>query len=88
MSLKTNLVQKSYSDQFGKSQRSLLSPTGGVKSIPPTTENWLRKLYTHSKKNYKSTEDKHETNHINNKYNDTNTDTRKLHNMRACIESA
>ena len=27
-----------------------------------------------------STEDKHETNHINNKYNDTNTDTRKMHN--------
>ena len=25
--------------KFGNSQRSLLSPTGGVKSIPPTTEN-------------------------------------------------
>ena len=24
--------------KFGNSQRSLLSPTGGVKSIPPTTE--------------------------------------------------
>ena len=52
-----------------------------VKSIPPTTENWLRKLYTCNKKNYMSTEDKHETNHINNKYNDTNTDTRKMHNL-------
>ena len=52
-----------------------------VKSLPPTTENWLRKLYKYSKKNYKSTEDKHKTNHINNKYNDTNTDTRKLHNL-------
>ena len=52
-----------------------------VKSIPPTTENWLRKLCTYSMKNNTSTEDKHETNHINNKYNDTNTDTRKLHNM-------
>ena len=51
-----------------------------VKSIHPTTENWLRKLYTYSKKNYKSTEDKHETNHINNKYNDTNMNTRKMHN--------
>ena len=50
-----------------------------VKSIPPTTENWLRKLYTYSKKNYMSTADKHETNHIN-KCNDTNTDTRKMHN--------
>ena len=51
-----------------------------VKSIPPTTENWLRKLYTYSLNNDKSTKDKHETNHINNKYNDTNTDTRKMHN--------
>ena len=47
--------------KFGNSQRSLLSPTGGVKSIPPAAENWLRKLYTYSKKNYKSTEDKHQT---------------------------
>ena len=42
MSLTMNLVQN-YSDQFGNSPRSLLSPTGCVKSIPPTTENWLRK---------------------------------------------
>ena len=52
-----------------------------VKSIPPTTENWLRKLYIYSMNNNTSTEDKHETNHINNKYNDTNTDTRKMHNL-------
>ena len=52
-----------------------------VKSIPPTTENWLRKLYIYSLNNDTSTEDKDETNHINNKYNDTNTDTRKLHNL-------
>ena len=52
-----------------------------AKSIPPTAENWLRKLYTYSKKNYKSTEYKHETNHINNKYNDTNMNTRKMHNL-------
>ena len=64
----------------GNSQRSLLSPTECVKSIPPTTENWLRKLYTYSKKNCMSTEDKHETNHINNKHNDTINDTRKMHN--------
>ena len=68
-------------DQYGNSQRSLLSPTGGVKSIPPTAENWLRKLYFYSMNNNTSTGDKHETNHINNKYNDTNTDTRKLHNL-------
>ena len=68
--------------KFGNSQRSLLSPTGGVKSIPPTTENLLRKQYKYSKKNYKSTEDKHETNHINNKYNDMNMNMRKVHNTR------
>ena len=51
-----------------------------VKSIPSTTENGLRKRYKYSKKNYKSTEDKHETNHINNKYNDKNMNTRKMHN--------
>ena len=57
--------------------------TKHVKSIPPSTENWLRKLHTYSKKNHKSTEDKHETNHINKKYNDTNTNTRKMHNTWA-----
>ena len=36
---------KSYSDQFGNSQRSLLSPTVGLNNIPPNTENWLRKRY-------------------------------------------
>ena len=66
--------------KFGNSQRSLLSPTGGVKSIPPTTENWLRKLYKYSMNINMSTEDKHETNHINNKYNDMNMNTRKMHN--------
>ena len=88
MSLTTNLVQKLHERKFGNSQRSLLSPTGCVKSIPPITENWLRKLYKHSQKNDKSTEDKHETNHINNKYNDTNMNTRKMHNTWACIENA
>ena len=33
-------------------------PAEGVKSIPPTTENWLRKRYKYSMKNDKSTEDK------------------------------
>ena len=37
MTLSKNLMHKSYSDQFGNSQRSLLSPTGGVKRIPPDT---------------------------------------------------
>ena len=38
MSLTMNLVQN-YSDHFGNSQPSSLSPTGGVKSTSPTTEN-------------------------------------------------
>ena len=38
-------------------------------------------LYEYSMNNNTSTEDKHDTNHINNKYYDTNTDTRKLHNL-------
>ena len=50
------------------------------KEYTPITENWLRKRYKYSKKNYKSTEDKHETNHINNKCNDMNMNTRKMHN--------
>ena len=67
--------------KFGNSRRSLLSPTVCVKSIPPTTEHWLRKHYKDSKKNYKSIEDKHETNHINNKYSDMKMNTRKMHNI-------
>ena len=38
MSLTMNLVQN-YSDHFGNSQRSSLSPTEGAKSTSPTTEN-------------------------------------------------
>ena len=41
-SLTKNLVQN-YSDHFGNSEHSSPSPTGGVKSTSPTTENWLRK---------------------------------------------
>ena len=52
-----------------------------VKSIPPTTENWLRKLYKYSMNIDTSIEDKHETNHINIKYNDMNMNTRKMHNI-------
>ena len=75
---------QSYSDQFGNSQRSLLSPTGCVKSILPVTENRLRKLYNYSMNNDKSTED-NETNHINNKCNDMNT--RKMHNTWAWTQA-
>ena len=64
-----------------RANRGCAYSTDYVKSIPPTTENWLRKLYNYSMNINTSTEDKHETNHINNKYNETNTDTRKLHNL-------
>ena len=75
--------------KFGNSQRSLLSPTvlcKGVYLLLQKTgyENCTNTAWTTTQ----STEDKHETNHINNEYNDTNTDTRKLHNLWACTESA
>ena len=37
MNLSNNLMHKIYRDYIGNSQRSLLSPTGGVKRIPPDT---------------------------------------------------
>ena len=45
MSLTKNLVQN-YSDHFGNSQRSSLSPTGGVKSTSPITETGYKKMAT------------------------------------------
>ena len=45
-----------------------------VKSKPPNTEKWLRKLYDKNYNNDKSNETKHETIYsINNKCNDMNT---------------
>ena len=44
-----------------------------VKSIPPNTENWLRKFYDQNYNNDTSTEDKHETNYS------MNNDTRNMH---------
>ena len=58
-----------------------------VKSIHPTVENWLRKHYKYTMKNDTSTKDEHETNHINNKCNDMNMNTRKMHNTWAWTES-
>ena len=37
MNLSKNLMHNIYRDYIGNSQRSLLSPTGGVKRIPPDT---------------------------------------------------
>ena len=46
--------------------------------------SYSRKLATKTvyiqQEELESTEDKHETNHINNKYNVTNMNTRKMHN--------
>ena len=64
-------------DDRSSSAPKLMVDTDYVKSIPPTTENWLRKLYLQPEQNT-STEDKHDTNYINNKYNDTNTDEHAL----------
>ena len=80
MSLTMNLVQN-YSDHFGNSQRSSLSPTGGCKEYISNYRKWLRKLCTYTTNINTSDEDKNDTNYINN--NDANTDTRKLHNERA-----
>ena len=44
-----------------------------VKTIPPNTENWLRKLYDKNCNNDTSTEDKHETNYS------MNNDRRNMH---------
>ena len=73
-----NLVQN-YSDHFGNSQRSSLSPTGGCKEYFSNYRKWLRKLYVYSTKINTSDEDnKHDTNYIN-KHKYTNIDTLKLH---------
>ena len=44
-----------------------------VKSIPPNTENWQRKLYDKNYNNDTGNEDKHETNYS------MNNDTRNMH---------
>ena len=64
----------------------LNSSSESVKSVPPSTEDGLRNDTNTARKITRAlTEDKHETNHINNKYNNTNIDTRKMHNTWACI---
>ena len=73
-----NLVQN-YSDHFGNSQRSSLSPTGSAKEYIFHYRKWLRKLCIYSTNIHTSDEDnKHDTNCIN-KHKYTNIDTRKLH---------
>ena len=52
-----------------------------VKSIPPNTENWLRKLHDKNYNNDTSNEDKHETSYSMN--NDTRNYTSPEHALRA-----
>ena len=82
MSLTKNLVQK-YSDHFGNSQRSSLSPTGSVKSTSPlqkmaTKNGYENCIYSMNNIHMSNEDNKHDTNYIN-KHNDANHDTRKLH---------
>ena len=70
MILNINLMQK-YSENSVTANSSLLSPTGGVKRIPPGTENSMQYGY-HENDNNMSNETKRETNYsINNKWNNT-----------------
>ena len=67
MILNINLMQN-YSENSVTANSSLLSPTGGVKSIPPNTENSLQYGYDENDNNNMSDETKCETNYsINNK---------------------
>ena len=71
MILKTNLTQN-YSENSVTANSSLLSPTGGVKNIPPNTENSMQYGCDENDNNNMSNETKCETNYsINNKWNNT-----------------
>ena len=69
MILQINLMQN-YSDNLGTANSSLLSPTGGVKSISPIQENSMQYGYDENDNNNMSNETECETNYsINNKWN-------------------
>ena len=66
MILNINLIQN-YSENSVTANSSLLSPTGGVKSILPNTENSMQYGYDENDNNNMSNETKRETNYsINN----------------------
>ena len=73
MNLSKNLMQNFYRDYIGNSQRSLLSPTGCVKRIPPDTaiheQNGYAKVYN-------------DNNLIETNVDNDNSDTTHKHNMR------
>ena len=80
MILNINLMEK-YSEKSVTANSSLLSPTGGVKSIPPNTKNSLQCDYDENDNNNMSNETKRETNYsINHKWNNT----RNMHITWAC----
>ena len=71
-----------YRDYIGNSQRSLLSPTGGVKSTSPDTENHVKNGYVklYDNKNFIMTNVDNNTDSKNTNTNDMNKhDTRDLH---------
>ena len=70
MILKINLMQN-YSDNSVTVNCSLLSPTGGVKSISPILENSMYYGYDENDNNNMSDETKCETNYSINKWNNT-----------------
>ena len=71
MILKINLMQN-FSENSVTANSSLLSPTGGVKSTPPNTENSIQYGYDDNDNYNMSDETKCETNYsINNKWNNT-----------------
>ena len=57
------------------------SESGYCKEYTSNYRKLATKTVIYSLNNNTSNEDKHDTNYINNKYNDTNPDTRKLHNL-------
>ena len=70
MIIRINLVQNNYSSKFGNSQRSLLSPTRSVNSIPPIQQNSMKNGYDENNNYNMSDETKCETKYsINNKWN-------------------
>ena len=72
MSLKINLMQN-YSENSVTANSSLLSPTGGVKSISPIQKNSMQYGYAENHNNHNMIDEtKCETNYsINNKWNNT-----------------
>ena len=93
MILNINLMQN-YSENSVTANSSLLSPTGGVKSISSIQENSMQYGYDENDNNNMSNETKCETNYsINNKWNNmhnkhlTKHDTRRAHSFTLDVVS-